>query len=54
LPSAGCGPGFSLGRLGADCVGVITPIVKQDITFAEVVCQHIGFSAVSNLAAGQT
>ena len=48
------GPGLSLGRLGADCVGVITLIGKQDITFAEVVCQCIGFSAVSNLAAGQT
>ena len=56
---AGClrrdvGPGLALGRLGSDCVGVITLVGKQDITFAEVVCQRIGFSAVSNLAAGQT
>lgn len=48
------GPGLALGRLGSDGVGVIALICKQDITFAEVVRQRIGFSAVGNLAAGQT
>ena len=47
------GPGLSLGRLGPDGITVITLVGKQDVAFAEVFRQRIGFSAIGNLPAGQ-